>query len=69
LNDGRAQTRNSSGRPTMDFEKMKVSSQYEQAEKGGNIKNAQLKKTLLKFKKAKKPTTCKGGMSTVKIDF
>ena len=28
-----------------------------------------LMKTLLKFKKNKKPTTSKGGMATVKIDF
>ena len=48
---------------------MRVRSVNDGGEKGGNIKNAQLKKTFLKFKKSKKPSTCKGGMNTVKIDF
>ena len=48
---------------------MRVNSQYEQPEKGGNVANALLKKTLVKFKKSKKKPTFKGGMNTVKIDF
>ena len=39
-----------------------------ETEKSGSKGNL-LKKSLLKFKKNKKPSTCKGGMNTVKIDF
>jgi hypothetical protein len=68
LGDGRA-IRNTSGKPPKDFEDMRVRSENDNGEKGGNVKNAQLKKTLLKFKKSKKIPTSKGGMNTVKIDF
>ena len=61
--------RTASGRPALDFEAMKVSNQYEQPEKGGNVANAQLKKTMVRLKKSKKKPTFKGGMNTVKIDF
>ena len=40
---------------------------------GGSSKDlsskAKLMKTLMKFKKSKRPSTNKGGMATVKIDF